>query len=219
MNHDKTVKVTFIHTAQVLVDVFSSLIKKHHLDITAKHVVHGELLEEAIKQGMTPELADKIKETCLNHSQDSDLVVCTCSSLGEVAENVTLKNGSQVIRIDRAMANEAVRSGEDILVLAALESTLAPTTSVLNSSQQIEQTKNTIEYQVVENCWPFFLNGEMHKYHQAIADVIEQKQDDYDCIVLAQASMTEAISLVTNKRALILSSPDIGIQALARRLI
>ncbi|WP_413698958.1 hypothetical protein ACLKMH_15490 [Psychromonas sp. KJ10-10] len=219
MNHDKTVKVTFIHTAQVLVKVFSDLIEKHQLNITAQHVVHSELLERAIKQGMTTELAEKIKETCISYSKDSELVVCTCSSLGEVAENIRLENGKQVIRIDRAMANTAVHSGENILVLAALESTLAPTATVLNSSQKIEKTDNNIEYHVVENCWPFFLDGEINKYHQAIADVIAQKQDNYDCIVLAQASMTDAISLVKDKRALMLSSPDIGIQLLAKQLI
>ena len=114
MSQDKPVKVTFIHTAEVLIDVFAALIKKYQLNITAEHVLYSELLQDAIAQGMTDELSNRIKAVCLKHARNSDLVVCTCSSLGEVAENITLDNGSQVIRIDRAMANAAVHSGQKI---------------------------------------------------------------------------------------------------------
>tara|TARA_R110001583_G_scaffold22377_3_gene83955 strand:+ start:142 stop:813 length:672 start_codon:yes stop_codon:yes gene_type:complete len=219
MIEPKTQKITFIHTAPVLVDVFSALIEKYQLNISAQHHLHSELLKKAIANGMSDELASQITDVCLSHSQDSDFVVCTCSSLGEVAENITLANGRKVIRIDRAMADLAVNSGNNILVLAALESTLTPTASVLTSSQKTKNIHNKIDYQVVEDCWSFFLAGQADKYHQAIADVIELKQDDYDCIVLAQASMSEASVLVKNNRALILSSPEIGIQSLAEQLI
>jgi hypothetical protein len=218
MNNYKPTKITFIHTVDVLINVFSTLIEKHQLDINTEHIVHSELLKDAIDKGMTETLSNKIKDVFISHSIDSDWLVCTCSTLGEVAENITLANGNKVIRIDRAMADLAVNSGNNILVLAALESTLLPTASVLESSQKNHNTNNKIDYQVVENCWSYFLNGETDKYHQVIAKDIESKQNDYDCIVLAQASMSGATLLVNNKRALILSSPEIGIQTLVKQL-
>lgn len=215
----QNVDITFLHTDDVHIETFSRLIDKQSLSIISRHVVHSELLKEAIDNGLTNGLESSIKSLCLGYGQNSALVVCTCSTLGSIAEQVILDNGQQVVRIDRAMADLAVLSANKILVLAALESTLKPTSSLMNSSQQKRQTQNEIEYCVVDNSWQYFLKGEQHAYFKSIADIIDQKQGDYDCIVLAQASMAGAIDLVLQNRALILSSPEIGIEAVVKKLV
>jgi hypothetical protein len=210
--------ITFLHTAEVHIETFSTLVEQQ-LNITSQHIVKSELLEEAINNGVSTALENNIEQLCLEIAKESQLVVCTCSTLGQIAEKVMLENGSYVIRIDRAMADLAVTTGNRILVLAALQSTLEPTTYLMSSSQQNQQTENVITYCLVDNCWDYFLQGEQNTYLQSIADVIEQKQSDYDCIVLAQASMAGAIELIKYKRAPILSSPEIGVAALVKVLV
>lgn len=211
--------ITFLHTAQVHVQTFEQLVMRNNPDLKTRHIVESDLLENAITNGITPELESKIKALLVTHSQTSQLVVCSCSTLGGIAERTELTDGNFAIRIDRAMADLAVESGKNILVLAALESTLAPTATLMLSSQAKIYCKNRIDYCVVDNSWDFFLNGNTKQYLQRIADVIEEKQESYDCIVLAQASMAGAIKLIAEKRALILSSPEIGVKSLLKKLV
>lgn len=211
--------ITFLHTAQVHVKTFSDLLLKQSTDFNVKHIVNVSLLEDAMKNGITGKLKSDVTRLIKTSAEDSKLVVCTCSTLGEIVEGVELHSGKLAIRIDRAMADLAVQSGTNILVLAALESTLIPTKSLMESSQAGQKTVNNIDYCVIENSWEYFLNGYFDKYLQSIATVIDAKQADYDCIVLAQASMAAATKLITKKRALILSSPSIGVESLVSKLV
>jgi hypothetical protein len=63
-------------------------------------------------------------------SNGASMFVCTCSTIGGVAERTSTNGQFVAVRIDRAMADKAVNSGPKILVVASLESTLGPTTDV-----------------------------------------------------------------------------------------
>ncbi|WP_022941471.1 hypothetical protein [Psychromonas hadalis] len=101
------------------------------------------MLEEAVNKGLTESVQTKVNALFKIQSKQSKLVVCTCSILGGIAENILLDNGKHVIRIDRARADLAVKSARKILVLAALESTLTPTKALMLSSQQRQNKKNS----------------------------------------------------------------------------
>ena len=211
--------ITFVHTADIHINTFTTLLEKHPVAIKVKHVVNSELLNNAMCDGITENLELEVSTLIKDLSVDSKLIVCTCSTLGGIAEATKLHNGQYAIRIDRAMADVAVQSAGKILVLAALESSLLPTQSLMNSSQQQKNTQNSIEYSVVENSWQHFKSGDKERYLQCIAKTIEEKQCDYDCIVLAQASMADATDYINEKRALILSSPSLGVAALLQKLV
>ena len=216
---NKKVDITFLHTGEVHVQTFKNLFKQYSQEFNIEHIVNSHMLEDAMENGITEKLETKVSNLLKEASRNSEIVVCSCSTLGCIAENTLLENGHHAIRIDRAMADFAVNNGNKILVLAALQSTIKPTSDLMKTSQQTQNTKNMIDYCVVENCWQYFLSGEYHLYEQAIAEVILQKQSEYDCIVLAQASMAGAGNLIKDKRALILSSPEIGVKNLVEKLI
>lgn len=216
--------ITFIHTAEVHVETFSALVNqynagKDNASITVKHVVNSELLERAVANGISTALTNEVEQLVLSHAKQSKLVVCSCSTLGSIVEAVTLNDGNKAIRIDRAMADVAVQAGQKILVLAALESTLLPTQQLMQSSQLKMATSNSIDYLVVTDSWSYFLAGKQQEYLQTIAEVIEDKQGSYDCIVLAQASMAGAIKHVKQAGPPILSSPEIGVESLMQSLV
>lgn len=210
--------ITFLHTAEVHIETFEKLINDKAPNLKVKHIVDSELLENAISHGLTESLKDKVADVLRSHSKHSRIMVCSCSTLGEIAEQTKLDDNKSAIRIDRAMADLAVNSGKNILVLAALESTLLPTEALMVSSRIKEKTDNNIDYCVVEGSWQYFLNANTTQYLQSIADTIEVKKAHYDCIVLAQASMAGAAELV-EKGPLILSSPSIGVDALLEKLV
>ena len=215
---NESVDITFLHTGEVHVKTFTDLLVRHSPNLIVEHIVNSDFLEQAMQLGITETLKTKVANTLKSASESSKLVVCSCSTLGQIAEQTKLNNDQYAIRIDRAMADFAVTTGNKILVLAALQSTIKPTSYLMQTSQQINKTENQIDYFVVEDCWQYFLDGEYLQYEQTIADVISEKQSNYDCIVLAQASMAGASKLVEQNRALIISSPEIGVKNLISRL-
>ncbi len=77
--------------------------------------------------------------------EETAVVVCTCSTIGGSAEQTRLPHGQSVLRVDRAMAERAVEIGSRIVVAAALESTLAPTTELIQdvAAQQGARSRST----------------------------------------------------------------------------
>lgn len=211
--------ITFLHTDQVHVTTFTDLINSYAGSITINHIVKPQLLEAAIQNGITKKLTDSVEEILQQADRHSKLVVCSCSTLGSIAENTLLDSGQYALRIDRAMANIAVNEGQRILVLAALESTIPATSVLMKMSQQLQNVENEIDYYVIEDSWQYFLNGQYELYNKTIAEVIERKKMDYDCVLLAQASMVGATRLIKEKRPLIISSPECGVKDLIQRLI
>lgn len=211
--------ITFIHTGEMHVATFSALIENVDVDLSVNHLVNSDLLENAMNHGLSESLVNEIEQLVFEQAKQSQLVVCTCSTLGGIVEALQLEKGKEAIRIDRAMADIAVNIGKRILVLTALESTLSPTQELMQSSQLKMETHNIIDYCVVENSWQYFLTGDHNKYFQVIATAINEKQSDYDCIVLAQASMSGAVSLVSKKGPPVLSSPELGVKSMIKKLV
>src|SRR6185437_191600 len=61
----------------------------------------------------------------------ADAVMVTCSTLGPAVTLIQKMFDFPVIRVDEAMAEEAVRTGHRLGVMATLRTTLEPTTALL----------------------------------------------------------------------------------------
>ena len=210
MNYD----ITFLHTGEIHVATFEQLLGELNDGIRAQHIVDEELLNSARQNGITPDLEKRIDAAMLKGvSDDSSLVVCTCSSIGGVAEGTGTRHGFKSMRIDRAMADEAVDIGNRILVLAALESTLEPTAELIKSSAERKNKSPEIELKQVDNAWPHFESGDLDQYSRRIGEAIVEYAKDFDVVVLAQASMSKAVDYCEGVKTPVLSSPRIGVKA------
>ncbi|MBW3698240.1 hypothetical protein EK599_21430 [Vibrio sp. T187] len=202
--------LTFIHTAKVHVNTFQSLIDLLAPRLRVRHIVEPSFLAHAQRSGIDQTLTDKLELLLASVSQHSQVVVVSCSSIGELAEKFDGKYGSQVQRVDRAMADLAVTKGGKILVLAALESTLRPTLELLESSMRNLHQNVDVSLYLVENAWEYFSEGDHNAYLSEIAKAITAKSSEYDLVVLAQASMAGAESYITSNIP-VLSSPKLGV--------
>lgn len=209
-----TRKITLLHTAASNVATFDQLLRQLAPDIPVEHILDESLLQEARTAGqITPELASRIGERILGASEESAVVLCTCSTIGGAAEQVRHPNAGPVQRVDRAMAERAVALGSHIVVVAALASTLAPTRElVLDAARQAGKTV-TITELLCEDAWEKFEQGDQAGYWQAVADCLRQHASTGDVFVLAQASMAGAADLCADLSAPILSSPRLGLEA------
>lgn len=207
-------KLTLLHTARDNVATFSKLLNELAPDIPAEHILDETVLQDARAAGeVTPAVAARIEAKVLSADPNTALVLCTCSTIGGAAEQITHPNAGPVLRVDRAMAEKAVALGDNILMVAALASTLAPTRDlILDAAKKAGKTVQITEM-VCEGAWAKFEQGDTQGYWSAIADCLRRHAHTGEVIVLAQASMAGAVDLCTDLDIPVLSSPRLGLEA------
>ncbi len=183
------------------------------------HCVREILLRQALDTFPVNTIAAGIETAMATlQSQGARQVLCTCSSVGGMAEHVGRQMGLPTLRVDRPMAEAAVAAGRHILVAACLPSTLGPTTQLLNEVAHAQDRRIEIETLLMENAWPLFQAGDEAGFSRHIASIILNTRPRPDAIVLAQASMAAAAEPLRQSPVPVFTSPRLGVAAALRRL-
>ncbi|SDM34730.1 hypothetical protein SAMN04487981_101219 [Streptomyces sp. cf386] len=203
--------LTLLHTSPLHIPVFEALRQEHHPDLELRHFVDEELLARARREG--PEaVADDVREELHRAvAEGARAVLCTCSTIGGVAEAAAAEAGVPVLRVDRPMAAAAVAEGERVVVLTTVESTLVPTASLIEDEAQRTGRPVEVRARLVEGAWERFDAGDVDGCARLVAAAADEVTDA-DAIVLAQVSIAPAQQLVTT-RVPVLSSPRPGLAA------
>jgi hypothetical protein len=200
--------IGFLHTAEVHVATFGGLVDEVAPEEGHLHRVDAPLLDDARAGAPTGERVRAHVDALV--AAGSSVVVCTCSTLGPVAEGLgAAALGVPVVRVDRPLAEAAVRDGGRVAVVVALTSTLGPTTSLLADAARRAGTRVELEPVVCTGAWAAFEAGDLGTYHQGVAvavrDVVARRVPD--AVVLAQASMAPAAALLGDLPVPVLTSP------------
>jgi glutamate racemase len=141
-------------------------------------------------------------------------VVYTCSTIAGQAEIEGSARSINVLRVDRPMAEAAVSTGRRITVLAALESTVGPTTDLLADVAKSKGADVDLTVRLCNSAWECFGQGDLDVdgYISIVARECDAAAHSSDVIVLAQASMARAAELCTTQVPVI-SSPLLAVQA------
>jgi hypothetical protein len=206
--------IAFLHTAEAHEPTFAGLMSSLAPDLPACHIVDDSLLADAMAAGaVTGDIRQRIGSRLRQAAgEDVDLVICTCSTIGGVAETLGGSLGVPVMRIDRAMAERAVELGPRITIAACLESTVAPTTDLLEQVAGETDRRVEVTTLVIAGAWDKFVAGDPDGYHAAIADGLGATAGTADVVVLAQASMAPAAERCRGLGTVILSSPELGVR-------
>ncbi|WP_295977588.1 aspartate/glutamate racemase family protein [uncultured Variovorax sp.] len=204
--------LAFLHTAQVHVPTFERLVRRIEPDLPVRHLVREKLLADARVVGVDDAgFVSRVHEAMHEAaSGGAKVVVCTCSTIGAIAERTPTANAFAALRIDRAMADRAVRTGPRVLIAAALESTLAPTKALVLSTAQDAGIAVQPAMLFVEDAWPHFEAGDSARYIETLASAIRAAADQADVVVLAQASMAPVADALADLGIDVLSSPAPG---------
>ncbi len=216
--------IAFLHTARVHVATFDALLRAQAPDLQARHAVDETLLADAQGLGPTnPSLRRRLQAALADVAAGgARQVVCTCSTLGPLVDTLPPTGSFETARVDRAMAEHAVRLGPRVLMVAALASTLAPTRALLADAAARLQRPIAIEPLRVDGAWALFLQGDRAGYLATVAAAVRQQvadrpMSDTDVVVLAQASMADATLLLADLGPPVLSSPALGVAAAVDR--
>lgn len=205
--------LALLHTSPVHVPVFDALRDAGHPGLVLRHLVHKELLDRAGARG--PESVAGDIDALLGGAvaEGATAVLCTCSTIGGVAESAAAVLGVPVLRVDRPMAAAAVRAGR-VTVIAAIASTLPPTCALLaEEAEKLGARAVEVRTVLVEGAWDRFEAGDRDGFLDLVAAAADAVTDT-DVIVLAQVSMADAADR-TVTRIPVLSSPRPGLAAAA----
>ncbi len=208
-------RIALLHTAESNVVVFeaSHLDLRFGADVVLHHEVRPDLLADAEKAGgLTPEIAKRAQEALLAMRDGADAVVLTCSTLGPSVGGVVAGAMTvPMLRVDEALAQEAVREGGKVVALCAVETTIQPTRALFEEVAQ--GTGAEIEVRFVFGAWSAFKEGDRDRYLALVAEAADEAvREGASRVALAQASMAGAARL-TREGLPPLTSPAVGLRA------
>lgn len=209
-------KLTVIHTTSKTIDSLNSLIKENIEDIEVVNILDDSILGDMI-QNKNIEFVEQrwIEYAKIAEQLGSDAVLSACSSVGEIAEKANDILNIPVYRIDDAMAIEAVQRGNKILVMATLGTTLNPTVDLIKRKSEDAEV---ITY-LIDEAYEYLKNGDVEKHNKKIFDAVNSEIANADVVVLAQASMANALNEMKEEyKEKILTSPELGIKQLKNNL-
>jgi len=207
-------KLTLLHTSDLHPPNFNRLGDDLSVDLRASHVVAEDLLERSRAAGTVTDAVYADLRKALETQQEAgvDAVLCTCSTIGDAAEEIGREIGLPTLRIDRALAEAAFEAGPKLLVAACLRSTLDPTEGLFRAIATEKGIVPDITMLLIESAWPFFEKGDIAGFAAEIAASVKIALAGHDAIALAQASMACAEPLLMGLGVPVLSSPLLGLK-------
>jgi Asp/Glu/hydantoin racemase len=133
--------------------------------------------------------------------------------VGELATKLRQAVSVPVVRIDEAMAEEAVRRGSRIGVAATLATTLNPTLALLRRKAAEADKAVDIQSRLVDAAYQRLIAGDRDGHDRLLAEALTELVAGVDVVVLAQASMARVLPMLPETlREKFLTSPRLSME-------
>jgi len=213
-----TARVAFLHTGAVVIPPVMELVGEQLPGVSIINYLDDRIVADLADSSRQESIPDRLADlAAAAKSAGADLVMFTCSSISHLAGPTAERAGIPVLRIDEAMADEAVTSGGRVTVLATLPTTLNPTLALLRERADLAGATPTLTSEVIPGAFEAVAGGDRATHDSLVADAIERHAPTSDVVVLAQASMASAAKAAP-VAVPVLSSLRPGITRLAERI-
>lgn len=208
-------KLSIIHTSFVSVESLTALCAEIMPGTQVGHIVDDTLLPEVvaangITEGVIKRVAAYAKQAEI---WGADAILNQCSSVGEAAELAAPSLKIPYVRIDVPMAEEAVRLGERIAVVATVASTMKPSTSIVRAAASRASRQVEVIPVLVDGALEVLMkHKDRAKHNRMVRARIEEVAAEVDVVVLAQGSMIVLLPELEHISKPVLSSPRLGIE-------
>jgi len=208
-------KLAIIHTTSATVETMKTLAAEYLPDAELVNFVDDSILPQLGRNGGN--LADveerMIHYACFAEQVGADVILEACSSVGEVVSKMQSAVSIPIVRIDEAMAEQAVQRGEHLGVAATLSTTLQPTTRLLRAKAQVAGKQVEITPLLIEGAYQKLMAGDRDGHDNLLVEKLQDLARTVDIIVLAQASMARVLPrLSAADRDKILVSPRLAME-------
>lgn len=207
--------VVAIYTGQGLADPLKKVFQELLPDVRLFNIIDDSLIGDVVRAGHIPEVVSKHLYQYYRHAEEigADVILNTCSSVGDVADEARTSFGVPIVRIDEWMAAKAVAGYKRIAVLATLPSTLEPTLRLIQRKADEAGVEAQLVSGLAEGAFDALVGGKPEEHDRLLLETAKRVADTADVLVLAQGSMArmeQALAEATGKP--VLSSPRSGVE-------
>jgi Asp/Glu/hydantoin racemase len=208
-------KLAIIHTTVATVETMKALATELLTGCELINFVDDSILPQLANNGA--ELAE-VEERLVHYARfaeqvGADVILEACSSVGEVVAKMESAVSIPIVRIDEAMAEEAVQRGTRLGVAATLSTTLQPTTRLLRLKADAAGKKVTVNPLLIEGAYQKLMSGDREGHDNLLIEKLQELARDTDVVVLAQASMARVLPrLPEADQSKILVSPRLAME-------
>ena len=207
-------KVAVIHTFLYSVEDFKALFKKYLPEVEMINIIDDSLLAESLAnkkrtEGVTQRMA---LYAFAAQSLGADAILNQCSSVGGAVDVIQPMLKIPYVKVDQPMAEEAVRLGEKIAVIATAISTVEPSSQLVEEMGRRAGKKVSVSRCYCEGAYEALLiEGDQAKHNEIVIGNIKRAAETHDVIVLAQGSMFKLLPLLTEVKKPVLTSLETGV--------
>ncbi len=209
-------KLALIHTVAGLVPRFRELTGELMADVETFDIVDETLLRDATAEGrVSLDVARRLfSHLAAAERHGADAILVTCSSIGGVVDAARPFAGVPLLRVDQAMAEQAVSRASRVGVLATLRSTLAPTAELIRRTAAQARRQVEVRDRVCEGAFEALRAGETDRHDELVREGLRALLGWAEVVVLAQASMARVVDTLdeAERTTPILSSPRLGVE-------
>lgn len=208
-------RVVLVHTSFAVIDLFNDLFEEMIPNVKRIHIAEHSLIQDILDAGaITPEVMRRMVGYFLQaDSIRPDAIFSVCSTVGDVVDVARTMIRTPIVKIDDAMAAEAVERGADIGVLATLPSTLDPTCRLLERVGAAKGKRVSIRRGLVQGAFDELIAGNTALHDQMVKTKLKELSAGCDLVVLAQSTMARVVEAIRPAELAIpvLSSPRSGV--------
>ena len=212
-------RIGFVHTSTLLAERLRVDMAMEQPYVDCFHIVNESLLQD-LQRGEHRSLVYRRTIGQLQLAADtlSDLVVFTCPTLAPAADLARQMCPVPIVKIDDAMAAEAVRTGRRIAVLCTDTMTPGPMAGLLRQHAAAQRREVLVETVVRPEAHTALYAGDADRHDQIMTDAARDAVGRADLLVLALASLGHLQAPLARLGRPVLFSPPLLMADLARRL-
>ena len=214
----KTARLAIVHTVPVTIASLTELCAKILPGVEVSHYLDDSILKQINREGrISAGVRYRFQSLiALAAASKPDVILSACSSVGGMLEEAQELFSIPLKRIDEPMARAAAEREGTVAVCATVQSTLGPTSELLRRFLPEGREMETV---LIEGAGALLNSGDREGYLNLIASKLGDAAARHDTVVLAQASMADAVQrLPENVQGKFLTSPVSGVSALKELL-
>lgn len=208
-------KVGVIHTFLYSVEDLKALFSEFLPDVEMINIIDDSLLREVLANGgPTPAVVRRI----CNYAQEleksgCDVILNQCSSVGEVSEIAQKLISIPYVKVDRPMAEEAIKLGKKVGVVGTAYTTLGPSARLVKNTAAEFGTDTVVNECFAEGAYDALLiEGNKAKHDEILMATIDKACEENDVVCLAQGSMYSLAEKCKNKPVPVIHSFRSGVK-------
>lgn len=216
MGEKKKRKVVAIYTGLALAEPLRAVFQELLPEVKLVNIVDDSLIGEVIQAGQVPAGVARRLVQYFHHGEEleADVILNTCSSVGEAADAARSMIATPLVKIDDAMAAKAAIEYGRIAVLATLPTTLEPTMRLIRRKAEEAGKEIELVSGLAEGAFEALSGGRPEEHDRLLLETARRVAESAEVLVLAQGSMARMESRIREETGKpVLSSPRLGVEA------